>query len=85
MNIFVSAALVGASALLLASTGALADVVCNAEGDCWHIKNNSGYKPEFKLHVHPDNWKWAEAENKNHRWREHEGHGYWRGGVWVDL
>ena len=85
MNIFISTLVVGASALVLTATAASADVVCNAEGDCWHVKKSAGYKPEFKLHVHPDSWKWAEADSKNHRWREHEGHGYWRSGIWVDL
>ena len=85
MTFLTKAFLVGASALALTATSASAAIVCNGEGDCWHVKAKSDYRPELKLNVHPDNWKWAEAEGKNHRWREHEGHGYWRSGVWVDL
>ena len=58
-------------------------MVCNNEGDCWHIKGEAKYKPEFKLHVHPDNWKFAEKDN--YRWPEHEGHGYWRSGIWINI
>ena len=74
MNTIFKVVLAGASALALTATAASADVVCNGEGDCWHVKKSADYKPEFKLHVHPDSWKWAEADSKNHRWREHEGH-----------
>jgi hypothetical protein len=31
--------------------------------------------------IHPDNWKWGDADH--YKWREHEGRGYWRDGVWV--
>jgi hypothetical protein len=75
--------LVAASALALATTTASADVACNDEGDCWHIKGHADYKPEFKLHVHPDSWKWGEKEH--YRFHEHEGHGYWHSGVWIGL
>jgi len=77
--------LVCASALALTATAASAEIVCNAEGDCWHAKARADYRPEIRLNVHPDNWKWAENEGRNHRWREHEGHGYWRSGIWIGL
>jgi hypothetical protein len=82
MKSLTTALLVAASALALATT-ASADVVCNDEGDCWHIKGRADYKPEFKLHVHPDSWKWGEKEH--YRFHEHEGRGYWRSGVWIGL
>lgn len=85
MSTFTKAVLAGASALALMTTAASAEIVCNPDGDCWHVKSRPDYKPEFRLHVHPDNWKWSEAEGRNYRWREHEGHGYWRGGIWIDL
>jgi hypothetical protein len=84
MNTILKVGLAAGSALVLIATAAFADVVCNSEGDCWHIKNSADYTPDFKLHVHPDGWKWAEADDKIHRWREHEGHGYWRNGIWVE-
>lgn len=72
------------AAVLLSATAASADVACNDEGDCWHVKEKHEYRPEFKVRVYPDNWKWANSEEKNHRWREHEGRGYWgKGGVWI--
>jgi hypothetical protein len=67
--------------LALAATGASADVVCNDEGDCWHTHGRAEYRPEHRVHVYPDSWKWGEREH--YRWREHEGRGYWRSGVWI--
>ena len=70
-------------ALTFAASSASAAIVCNEEGDCWHLKGEARYKPELRLHVHPDNWKFAEKDR--YRWREHEGHGYWRSGVWIGI
>ena len=75
--------LVAGAAMALAATGASAEVACNGEGECWHVKGHANYKPEFKLQVHPDSWKWGEKEH--YKWRDHEGNGYWRGGVWIGL
>jgi hypothetical protein len=33
------------------------------------------------LSIHPDDWRWGEKEKFG--WHEHEGRGYWRGGVWI--
>jgi hypothetical protein len=60
---------------------ASAEIVCNAEGDCWHVHRHYDYKPEFGLVVHPDNWAWAPSDHFT--WREHVGRGYWRNGVWI--
>ena len=72
-----------AIAAMLIAGPALADVACNDEGDCWHVKERVTYPEGVRVHVHPDTWKWKETDT--YRWREHEGHGYWRGGVWVDI
>lgn len=85
MKLATTAALLGASMLAFTATTASADIVCNGDGDCWHVKARHTYAPELHLRVHPDDWKWRESDASHHRWREHEGHGYWRGGVWVDL
>lgn len=82
MNILSKAVVVAAGALAFSASAASAAIVCNDEGDCWHA-NRSDFKPEFKLRVHPDNWKWGPSER--FKWREHEGHGYWRGGKWVEI
>ena len=60
---------------------ASADVMCNNEGDCWHVKERPTYPPGVTITVHPEDWKWGEKEN--FKWREHEGRGYWQGGVWI--
>jgi hypothetical protein len=73
----------GAGALVLSATAASAEIVCNDDGDCWHVREHVEYRPEFRLRVHPDNWRWAESDH--YRWREHTGRGYWREGVWVDI
>ena len=72
------------AALTLGATAASAAIVCNDEGDCWKVRGHVTYKPELKLHVYGDNWKWHEGEH--YRWREAgHGHGYWRQGVWVSI
>jgi hypothetical protein len=61
------AALGVVGALAFAATSASAAIVCNDNGDCWHVKEKYDYKPEFGLHVYGDDWKWSD-ENK-YRWR----------------
>ena len=76
--------LVGAAALALSAAAASAEVVCNAEGDCWRVKEHRNYEPSLKLRIMPDNWKWKEGEN--YRWREPgHGHGYWHNGAWIEI
>lgn len=78
------AAIMGAAcALALTATAASADIVCNGDGDCWHVKGRFEGKPEWGLVVHPDSWKWGAGQK--FRWREHEGNGYWSKGVWIKL
>ncbi|MDQ0391777.1 hypothetical protein [Labrys monachus] len=77
------AVLLGATALAFVAMGASARIVCNEEGDCWHVQSDYEYRPEFRLTVHPDDWQWQD-EHK-YRWREHQGRGYWRGGEWSDF
>ena len=83
MRSIAKALLASAAALFVAGTSASAAVVCNDDGDCWHVKGHAKYKPEMKLHIYGDDWKWNDHDK--HRWREHEGHGYWRSGVWINL
>jgi hypothetical protein len=83
MNIFSKGALAAASVLALTATTASAEIVCNEEGDCWHVRERHVYRHEFGVKVYPDDWRWAETESKRYRWREHEGRGYWRNGIWI--
>jgi hypothetical protein len=65
---------------------ATAAVVCNDEGDCWRVKDRYEYKPEWRLRVYDDNWKWSDAEKDRYRWREGKaGRGYWSKGVWIEF
>jgi hypothetical protein len=77
------AVLLSAGSIAFTTTSASADVVCNKEGDCWHVKDHYTYPPEVTIQVHPDDWKWG--ENEKFKWHEHEGQGrgYWKGGVWI--
>ncbi|WP_072391647.1 hypothetical protein [Hyphomicrobium sp. CS1GBMeth3] len=74
-----------AGTLVLMTTNANAAIVCNEEGDCWRVKERYEYKPEFRLHVYEDDWRWPDAEGHRYRWREGRGRGYWRNGVWIEF
>lgn len=77
-----TALLAAGCALALSATSASAAIVCNGDGDCWHTKTRYQYKREYGVRVYPDSWKW---KGDHYRWREHEGRGYWRKGVWIDF
>jgi hypothetical protein len=79
------AALALAGSLTLGTTGASAAIVCNDDGDCWKVKEKYEYKPEFRLHVYDDDWKWDRAHDHKYRWRESRGRGYWNKGVWIEF
>lgn len=72
---------IGVVSLAASTVGASAAIVCNREGECWHVKNRYAYKPEFGVVVHPNNWRWG--ANEKFVYREHAGRGYWRNGVWI--
>jgi len=41
-------------------------------------------EPSLRLRVMPEDWRWKEGEH--YRWREPgRGHGYWRGGTWIEI
>lgn len=73
-------ALAGAGALVAMSGSASAYVACNRFGDCWHTQERYSYRPHWGISIHDDNWRWR---GRHYRWREHEGRGYWRNGVWI--
>jgi hypothetical protein len=76
-----TAAVLGACALAFVATDASAAIVCNAAGECWHVRRPWMYPPEAGIVVHPNTWVWAPGAH--FVWREHVGRGYWRNGVWV--
>ncbi|HTU00080.1 MAG TPA: hypothetical protein VMF58_18665 [Rhizomicrobium sp.] len=81
-KIAIAAAAAALSVVTLA-TSASAAIVCNREGECWHVKGRYAYDAGWGLVVHPNNWRWGPREK--FVWREpaREERGYWRGGVWV--
>lgn len=83
MKAAMTAALSALGCFAVMATPASAAIVCNDDGDCWHVKDRYEYRPEFKVHVYPDTWAWGKHEHTKYRWREHDGRGYWRGGAWV--
>jgi hypothetical protein len=80
------AAVLAIGALGVTAGAASASVVCNAQGDCWHVDGRAPHEKAMKFESHPDDWyfhqKW-DQDQKRH-WRGyHEGHGYYANGVWV--
>jgi hypothetical protein len=83
MRVFGSMIL-GAAALAMTAGTASAAVVCNQDGDCWRVRGRPDYRPDLRLSIHPDNWRWRSSER--YRWREPgRGHGYYRDGVWLEI
>ena len=82
-KILVSAALsaiFAGGAMVALTAPASAAIVCNRAHECWHTTEAYHYKPAFGVTVHPDTWKFR---GKGWTFREHEGRGYWRNGVWI--
>jgi hypothetical protein len=71
----------GVTAMLASTATASAAVVCNGEGECWHVRHPYAYAPGYGVTVHPNNWRWGPGDH--YTWREHTGRGYWHSGVWV--
>ena len=57
MNTLAKAILVAASALALTAGSASAAIVCNDDGDCWHVRGRPHFRPELKLRIYADDWK----------------------------
>ena len=77
------AAMLAVGGLSVAATSASAAIVCNNDGDCWHVKDHYDYPASYGVVVHDDNWKWEDRDAARYRWREHEGRGYWHDNTWV--
>lgn len=80
LKVYALSFLVGVTGVALAPATASASIACNAEHECWHTTENLTYPKGIT--VHDDNWKWR---GKRYHWHEHDGRGYWKGGVWVTL
>ena len=73
-------ALIGLGSVVAMAGSASADIVCNGEHECWHTTEHATYP--HGIVVHHDDWKW---KGERYKWHEHDGRGYWKGGVWVTL
>jgi hypothetical protein len=40
-------------------------------------------RPKAHVTIHEDNWCWGPEDH--YAFREHEGRGYWSGGVWTEF
>jgi hypothetical protein len=82
-----TAALLGLGFVAMSTGPAAARIVCNAEGDCWHT-DHVYRQPGVRFDVHNDDWYFHRDwdHDRDHHWRGyHEGRGYWRQGVWIQL
>ncbi len=78
-----SAAALGGMMLLAAPASAY--VACNRDGDCWHTEKRYT-APGVKFDWHPDDWYFHQKWDADRHWHElHDGRGYWKGGVWINL
>jgi hypothetical protein len=75
--------LVAGADIVATTSPASALIACNRRGDCWHVRDRFDYPRGAGITIHEDNWHWGRRER--FRFREHEGRGFWRGGVWVNL
>ena len=73
------ATLLAASTLALSSPPAVAQIVCNEWGRCWHPHRHYMYVygPQWGYNMHPYHGRWG--EERRHGWHEDQGNGYWRG------
>ena len=83
-----AATLLGAAGLAVSASGAGAYVACNHDGgDCWHT-DKKVKAPGVTFDYHPDDWYFHQHwdADKDHHFRDyHEGRGYYKGGIWVQL
>jgi hypothetical protein len=70
----------GLSIVAMSSLKASARIVCDTDGNCWHVHEDYAYPPGTHIETYPDDWHWKEGEKR--AWKEHEGRGYWHGGQW---
>jgi hypothetical protein len=79
-------ALAGAAAVVAFAAPASAYIACNHEGDCWHTESHYA-PPGVRFEYHPDDWYFHRHwDDGRAHWRDyHEGHGYYRNGIWITL
>ena len=84
-KLLATAAIAGGLAMMAAAP-ASARVVCNSVGDCWHTDGPAPVVPGVTFSAHPDDWYFHQHWDDTHHFRDyHEGHGYYRNGLWITL
>jgi hypothetical protein len=71
-------AAIGAGILALSGVSASAAIACSGNV-CWHTHETYVYPKSARIVVHEDSWR----ASPKIVFKEHEGRGYWRGGVWT--
>ena len=72
-------AAIGIGSIAAMSSAASAAVMCNRAGDCWHTDSRYNYHRSWGITVRDNDWRMR----RGFHWREHDGRGYWRNGVWM--
>ncbi len=78
-------AAMGAGLMAATMTTASAYVACNRQGDCWHTESRVR-APGGRFDYHPDDWYFHQKWDDRRHYRDyHDGHGYYRNGIWITL
>lgn len=84
MKSLVLGTMVALGVVVALSVPSSAYVACNA-GECWHTDRRVAV-PGVAFEYHPDDWYFHQHWDGDRHWHDyHEGRGYWRSGVWVNL
>lgn len=78
----VASALAGAAMAI--GVAASADVVCNSDGDCWHVaKRYTTYPSSLGVTFYPDTWREEHMHDTHYHWYDRDDdHGYYIRGQW---
>ncbi len=82
------ASVIAAGALLASTSSASAETACNRYGDCWHVDHRDHYPNTLGVRFYSDDWYRHHDWDHDRRlhWRaNHDGRGYWRNGIWIQL
>ncbi len=79
------ASILAAGATIAMSSAASADIVCNHNGDCWHVSQRyTEYPPTLGIQFYSDDWRDSHRADTQYHWREDQkdDHGYYDNGEW---
>ena len=79
------AAAVAAGATGATVTAASAEIVCNRDGDCWHVTQHyTTYPTILGIQFYSDDWRDSHRNDSQYHWRDDpkDDHGYYDHGEW---